>query len=106
MPGADSAPAEAAKGLRGMVNSKASSDAAGEPVDRSGEFGVAFRHAAGVVAHQAEIDPVPDAPELRVMVNLFSVKRDSSQEGERLAEILELEAADEALLALLERPAF
>ena len=40
-----------------------------------------------------------------VVVDLLGVKRDPSQEGERFAEVLEGEAPDQSLAAVLDRPA-
>ena len=67
---------------------------------------VALGDAAGIVAGQPEIDAVPDAGEFRVMIDLLGMQRDAGQEGERLAEILELDGADERLAAVVESPAF
>src|SRR5687768_13017280 len=74
-------------------------------VDRFGQPVIALGHFAGVVAGEAEIDAVPDACELGVVVGFLGVQRDSRQEGEGLAEVLELEASDERLAALVESPA-
>src|SRR3954465_3996679 len=78
--------------------------ATGEPGDRLGQLHVALGDAAGIVAGQPEIDPVPDAGELRMMIDLLGVQRDSGEKGERLAEVAKLEAANQRLAAVLERP--
>src|SRR5205085_9345288 len=73
-----------------------------ERVDRCGEPHVAVCDPARIVAGQPEVDAVPDARELRVMVGLLGVKRDPGEERERLAEILEPEAAGQRLAAVFE----
>ena len=55
-----------------------------QPVDRLGQFYVALGHSAGVVGPQAEVDLVPVAGELRVMVHHLRMQRDARQEAERL----------------------
>src|SRR4051794_11609726 len=57
------------------------------------------------MAGQAEVDAVPDIGELGVMVDLLRVERDARQEAERLAEVLEREAAHQRLAAFFQRPA-
>ena len=57
-------------------------------------------HPAGVMAGQPEVDAVPDAGELRVVIDLLGVQRDPGQEAERLAEILELERPEQRLAAV------
>src|SRR4051812_18790269 len=74
-------------------------------IDRFGQIDIALRHPARVVAGQAEVDTVPHAGELRVVIDLLRMQRDATEEAERLAEILELEAAHQRLAALLESPA-
>src|SRR4029078_4646666 len=56
------------------------------------------------MAGQPEIDAVPDAGELRVVVRLLGVQRDARQEAERFAEVYEPEAPDQCLPAILQRP--
>src|SRR6185437_2895793 len=77
----------------------------GDPVDRLGQCDVSVGDTPGVVARQPEIDPIPDACELGMVVCLLGVESDAREEAERLAEILELEGAGECLAALLECPA-
>jgi len=56
------------------------------------------------MAGQPEIDAIPNAGELRVVVHLLRVKSDTRQEPECLAEILELEAPDQRLAAIFFLP--
>src|SRR5438309_6869265 len=58
------------------------------------------------MARQPEINAIPDIGELGMMIGFLRLQRDARQEAERLAEILELEAAHQRLAALLEGPAF
>jgi hypothetical protein len=57
------------------------------------------------VGRQPEIDAVPDAGEFGVVIDFLGVERDAGQEAEGLAEILELEGAEQRLFAVLQRPA-
>src|SRR4029079_9057150 len=75
-------------------------------IDRLGKLDVPLGHVACIMAGQPEIDAVPHAGELGVMIDLLGVQRDPGQEAERLAEILELECPDQRLAAGLERPCF
>src|SRR5690242_11843317 len=90
--------------LQELARRRAMSSTAREAVDRLSEPQITVGHSAGIVAGQAEVDLVPDAGELRVMVLFLGVQRDAGEEAERLAEILELEGAGERLAAVLERP--
>ena len=76
-----------------------------ELVDSLRQFDVAIRESTEIVAREAEIDAVPHARELRVMVHFFRVERDAGEEAERFAEILEFKAADERFAAFFTRPA-
>src|SRR5690348_2245172 len=75
-----------------------------EPIDRFREADVPLRHAACIVTGEAKIDAVPDARELRMMIDLLGMKCDARQETEGLAEVLEGEATAQRLAALLHRP--
>jgi hypothetical protein len=87
-----------------MLTACASIRLAREAVDRIGELQVALGHSARIMARQAEVDPVPDAGEFRVMVHFLRVQGDAGQEGERLGKVLELEGSDQRFAAVRERP--
>ena len=55
---------------------------------------------------QAEINPVPDTGEFRVMVDLFGMHRDAREEAERLGKILEAKALLQRLAVGAQRPPF
>src|SRR5579884_1335873 len=76
-----------------------------ELIDGGGQPDIAIRHRAGVMTGHAKIDAVPDAGELRMVVDFLRVQRDTGDEAERFVEILELEGADQRFAAVLERPA-
>lgn len=80
--------------------------ARGETIDRFGQGYIPFGHPARVMAREPEIDPIPYAGELRVVIHFLRMKCDAAEEAERFTEILELEAADQRLAAVLERPAW
>src|SRR5689334_4867606 len=73
--------------------------------DRLGQGNVAIGHAAGIVAGEAEIKAIPDAGELRVMVDLLGMQRHAGQEPECLAEVSEGETPGQRLSATIGRPA-
>src|SRR5829696_8483898 len=74
-------------------------------VDRFRELPIAVRDFSRIVAGQTKIDAVPHAREFRVMVDFLRVHCDARQECESLAEIPELERADQRLAAVLKCPA-
>jgi hypothetical protein len=71
-----------------------------QSIDCFGQFHVTIRDSAGVVTGQPEIDPIPDAREFRMMIHLFRMQRDTLQETERLADVLEPKGADDRLAAI------
>src|SRR5689334_19968098 len=77
-----------------------------KPVDRFGEFDIPLGHSARVMCRQPKVDPVPHIGELRMVVDLLRVHRDAGEEAERLAEVLELERAEQRFPALFDSPAF
>src|SRR5215213_2851797 len=75
-------------------------------IDRLRQSVVAIRDPSRVVARQPEVDPVPHAAKLRMVIGLLSMERDARQEGEGLAEILETERADQRSSTFFDAPAF
>src|SRR5690349_8464449 len=78
--------------------------AIGQPIDRLGQLHVPLGYPAGVVAGQAEVDSVPDARELGMVVDLLGMERHARQEGECFAEVAKPERANQRLVAVLTRP--
>ena len=78
----------------GMLTLSASSSVIGEYVDHLSELAVVVGDPARAMGRQAEIDAVPDACELGMMIDLLGVHGDASQESEGFGKILELEGAD------------
>ena len=66
------------------------SQSAQQLIDRLGEPQVALADAAHVMTGETKVDPVPNACEFRVMIDLLRMEGDPAQKTEGLAEILEL----------------
>ena len=72
----------------------------GDRVDRFGQRDIALGDPARVMAGEAEIDPVPHAGKLGVVINRFGMRSDAGEERERLREVIEFETFDERLSAV------
>src|SRR5689334_18955349 len=55
---------------------------------------------------QAEVQPVPNARELRMVIDLFCVQRDTREETKCLIEIRELQGANQGIAALIQLPPY
>src|SRR4029453_7608013 len=85
--------------------STAAGSATGQPADLLCQLDVPLRHPARIMGGQAEVDPVPDTREFRMMIDLLGVQSDARHECERFAEILEPEAPLKRLTVGAHRPA-